>query len=70
MSMKYTGRYVCQFLNSDTEKVFATKDDAVKAASSYVGNSAYASIFSGEQLLFGPGDGTTSVTVRSEVIFE
>lgn len=70
MSVIYTGRWTNQYLNSDTEKLFDNKDDAMKAAAAYVGNTSYASIFNGARLLYGPGDGTTSVTVRAEVSYE
>ncbi len=69
MSVEYSGKWVCQFLNSVTERILDTKEAAMELAASYVGNTACASIFGGKQLIYGPGDGTTSVIVRAEVEF-
>lgn len=58
-------RYVCMFLNSETEKEFPDLASAQLAAEKYCGNRRYAKPFPNEDTyLYGPGDGTTSVMVR------
>jgi len=68
--MQRTGKYICYFLQSDTNKEFDSLQLALEAARKYVGNAAYTKPFPHEETyLFGPGDGTTSVTVREKIIF-
>lgn len=68
--MKSTGKFICYFMNSDTEKKFDTFSAACMAAEDYVGNRAYAKPFpTEERRLYGPGDGTTSVQVYEEFTF-
>lgn len=71
--IKWLDSYTCYFLNSDTEKVFPSKDEAMQAARNYCGNNKYTTLWanSGEEesYLFGPGDGTTSVMIRRDFEF-
>jgi hypothetical protein len=70
MSLKYLDTYTCYFTNSDTEKQFPNKQEAFKAAQEYCGNNLYTKPFLYEETyLFGPGDGTSSVMVRQDVIY-
>ena len=62
--------FTCYFLNSNTEKQFPNREDALNAARVYCGNNSYTKpIKADEVYLFGPGDGTTSVMVRQDIEF-
>jgi hypothetical protein len=70
--IKWLDSWTCYFLNSDTEKQFASKEEAVSAAEAYAGNNRHTILWHGsieESFLFGPGDGTTSVMVRHDCEF-
>jgi len=70
MPIVHKDTFTVYFLNSDTEKQFAGKPEAMAAAMVYVGNSSYAKPFPNEDTYFyGPGDGTTSVIVRRDFEF-
>jgi hypothetical protein len=71
MTIKRLGTFTCHFVNSNTEKQFPSLQEALDAATQYVGNRSYTKPFPRESTyLFGPGDGTTSVMVREDVEFE
>jgi len=70
MGVKRLTTYTCYFINSNTEKQFPSRETALAAAEAYVGNRSYAKpIKTDDVYLFGPGDGTTSVMVRQDVLF-
>jgi len=68
MAIKYLGTFTCYFQNSDTQKQFPSLKEAMDAAANYCGNNNYNKPFpNSDTYLYGPGDGTTSVTVRADV---
>jgi hypothetical protein len=70
MAIKYLDTFTCYFINSNTEKQFPSKEEAMEAARNYCGNNSYSKLFPNEETyIFGPGDGTTSVMVRQDVEF-
>lgn len=57
----------CYFLKSGTEKRFPSLEEALSAAIAYCGNNRSVKPFSGEDTyLFGPGNGDTTVMVRTD----
>jgi len=70
MTIIRKGTFTVHFMDSNTEKQFPTLESAMAAAEAYVGNRSYAKPFRDEPtMLYGPGDGTTSVMIREDVDF-
>jgi len=70
MTIVRKNTFTVQFLNSDTEKQFSTKEAAMAAAIAYGGNAQYAKPFPNDDTyMYGPGNGETSVIVRRDVEF-
>ena len=68
MTIKYTGKYVVHFVNSETKRVVDNEEEAHRIAQEYVGNRSFNKPFPNENTyLYGPGNGETSVMIRAEI---
>lgn len=69
MGIVKKGTYEVYFLDSETSKGGLTLEEAKQKAENYCGNSSFTEIHGDGTLLYGPGDGTSSVMVREEIEF-